>query len=25
VAWFERLGSCYRTGEADRNWFGPPA
>jgi hypothetical protein len=25
VAWFDHLGSCYRTGEADRNWFGPSA
>jgi len=23
VAWFEHLGSCYRTGETDRTWFGP--
>jgi hypothetical protein len=25
VAWLDHLGSCYETGEADRNWFGPSA
>ncbi|HEY5024249.1 MAG TPA: family 20 glycosylhydrolase [Acidimicrobiales bacterium] len=23
TAWFEHLLSCYRTGRADRSWFGP--
>jgi hexosaminidase len=23
VAWFDHLGDCYRTGETDREWFGP--
>jgi hexosaminidase len=23
TAWFEHLLSCYRTGQADRSWFGP--
>ncbi|HXQ62727.1 MAG TPA: family 20 glycosylhydrolase [Acidimicrobiales bacterium] len=23
VAWFENLGSCYRTGETQSSWFGP--
>jgi len=23
VAWFDHLGSCYRSGQADRGWFGP--
>lgn len=23
LAWFEHLGSCYQTGEADPGWFGP--
>jgi hexosaminidase len=25
VAWFDHLGDCYRTGEADPGWFGPQA
>jgi hypothetical protein len=25
VAWLDHLGSCYRTGEAERTWFGPSA
>jgi hypothetical protein len=23
TAWFEHLLGCYRTGEAERSWFGP--
>jgi hexosaminidase len=25
VAWFDHLGSCYDSGEADGSWFGPTA
>jgi hypothetical protein len=25
VAWFDHLGACYRTGEAEASWFGPSA
>jgi hypothetical protein len=25
VAWFDHLGSCYRTGQAESTWFGPSA
>ncbi len=25
VAWFNHLGGCYETGQADRHWFGPMA
>jgi len=25
VAWFDHLAACYRTGEADGDWFGPSA
>jgi hypothetical protein len=25
LAWFDHLGSCYRTGRADPDWFGPGA
>jgi hexosaminidase len=25
LGWYDHLGSCYRTGEADESWFGPSA